>query len=253
MNEIYDEEHKQDDERLGEPVSVRELAEGVMARIAARQAAGEIQPPPPPDATAEDRAAHDRRVMRLLDRKVPRDAAEVIAGGTLRETKAIEHARAFMAGPPGVMILTGGVGCGKTMAMSWCVAQKSPDRYVGTNPNGRDGLWPPELQPRYLDASELLWLPRYSDKAAMAMQPLLQCSLLAIDDVGVAATEALAPIIDALVVQRTNSRLRTIMTTNMSLTSFIETFGERVRDRLRGSQPTGGYFGISGGSLRGQP
>jgi DNA replication protein DnaC len=240
-----------DAERLSREETPGDLARRVLEKYVARTEANGIVPPPAEDLSA----ARDARLRLLLGRKIRRGAAEIIVDGQLKETTALEHAKAFLEKPFGTLVLSGGKGCGKTVAASWAIAQRCPQRYVGDNPNGRDGCWPPDLHARFLDIGELARLAKYDGEKVI---PLLRdCWLLAIDDVGMeVADDRFAGFLDELIVKRHDDHLWTIMTTNLpalrmkgtSNDAFLPRYGVRIVDRIK---DRGGYAQIDEPSMRG--
>jgi DNA replication protein DnaC len=152
-----------------------------------------------------------------------------------------------MNGPPGTLALSGGVGCGKTVAAAWAVAQKAREKYLGSSPDGRGGIWPADLHPRFVDSGELLWIPQFGKESEAKLRPLRNCALLAIDDVG--TVDGVVRFVDAIVVTRHNNHLRTVVTTNLPAEQFHKLYGLRIRDRLRGSK-SGGFHEIDEKSMR---
>lgn len=228
----------------------------VEANIAEKEARGEPLGPPPPDAAAEQRG----QLARLADRHIPLRAARVLLGvaaggsgggdGPLDlETPSMQIMREFMRGEPGTIAISGGVGCGKTLAAAWAVSLKVKQRYYGSHPDGSDGRWPADLHPRFVDAARLARLPRFAGKgeAQAALGPYERCAVLAIDDVGMENDTGFVGILDSLIVTRHEDGLRTILTTNMPEADFTPVYGARVADRLAGS---GGYWELNEPSRR---
>jgi DNA replication protein DnaC len=236
-------------------VLVKRFCEQVEAKIVEREARGETIAPPSVDIAAEVRG----KLQRLADRQIPLRAARVIVGAAADgsdgdgpidlETPAMRLVRGFMTDKPGTIAIAGGVGCGKTLAAAWAVAQKVRDRYFGAHPDGRDGTWPADYHPRFIDAARLARLPRFAGKgeSAAALSPYERCSVLAIDDVGMENDVGFVGILDSLIVTRHEDGLRTILTTNMPSEEFDPRYGARVADRLKGS---GGYWELNEPSRR---
>lgn len=238
--------------RTGAEAPLTELMSEVVERISQRI---EDKPPPPlPDTSAEDRLTAMRV---LLGRNIPLDAVERIVDQKVADTPAVQFMRAFIAGTPGTIILSGGVGCGKTIAAGWGVAQRPHERYIGTHHDGVKGTWPAEYHPRFVDIAELMQLPRYGADATAALTPLKKCSILAIDDVGNETDDRNIVVaqLDGIIVSRHDNHLRTIITTNMPSELFAERYGLRVRSRVKGSASSegcgGGFFALGDVSLRG--
>lgn len=226
----------------------------VEKNIAEREARGETLEPPSVDTAAEVRG----KLQRMADRQIPLRSARVIIGvasdgsggdGPLDlDTPAMRCVREFMARKPGTIAIAGGVGCGKTLAAAWAVAQKVRERYFGSHPDGKDGTWPADYHPRFIDAARLARLPRFSGKgeSAAALAPYERCSVLAIDDIGMENDVGFVGILDSLIVTRHEDNLRTIITTNMPSEEFYPIYGPRVADRLKGS----GYWELNDPSRR---
>jgi DNA replication protein DnaC len=262
MTDDNDDEKKQiagDDEREHETKPLSELVAKVMkqveANIEAKETLGEPIVPPKEDAAEQEMRA---KLRRLADRGVPLRAARVIVGvngdgggdGPIDlRTPAMVVVRGFMAGPSGTIAISGGVGCGKTIAAAWAVAQKVRERYFGSHPDGRDGTWPSDYHPRFVDAARLARLPRFAGKgeSAAALAPFETCSVLAIDDVGHENDDFFVGLLDALIVTRHDNGLRTIITTNMDFVKFADVYKARVADRIDGGA---GFKELNGPSRR---
>jgi len=249
MSKDTDEKSTADDyARRAEAMPLGDLIREVTDRIGERIDAA----PPAPPPVDEEAKARERRLMLLLDRGIPLDAADIVASDNLRNTKAIGYVKDFMGDRAGTLVISGGVGSGKTVAAAWMVSQRTPDKYVGNSPDGRGGTWPAELHPRFRDVSELTMLPRWGDAVAETMRVLKRCSILAIDDVGneTDTDESFVGVLDALIVARHDNRLRTVLTTNLPVEKFFKRYGIRIRDRVRGA---GGFYGLGDApSMRGE-
>lgn len=226
-------------ERTAQPESLKDVVDRVMQKLEERRA----NAPAIEDTTALARQRErDDKIRYFVARGIPRDAAELIVDDALQDTPAVARARQFLDGPPGTLVISGGVGSGKTVAASWAVSQRPSSRSL--RPGGE---WPVELWPMFLDVGRLLRLPRYGQEANEAFRPLEECALLAIDDVGNEVGDIVGTL-DALVVARHAGKLRTILTTNTKVDEFRRRYGERVYDRIKGA---GAYCELADPSRRG--
>lgn len=153
----------------------------------------------------------------------------------LVDTEAMQHTRAWLDGDRPWLVLSGGVGSGKSLAASWAVLGTCPDRYDGPTSGvsiSRFDGWPVAMYPRFVATYELARLSAWDDD-----WPVLErCSILAIDDLGiehVGRSEALLAAIGALLDARYARELRTVITTNLGKPEFRERYGERTWSRLR--------------------
>lgn len=194
----------------------------------------------------------DRRISLHCARDIPLKAARVLVTG-VRATRAIGLVMKFMEGEPGTIVLSGGVGTGKSVAASWAVSGRVRERYFGSHPDGHDGTWPADYHPRFVDVAILSRLPRLPSFAKVDANsvwlPFMKCSVLAIDDVGMEPDKGFAAILDGLIVHRHDNETRTVITTNMDAKRFSSAYGERVCDRIRS---TGGYWELDEESMRGE-
>lgn len=173
------------------------------------------------------------------------------------DTDAVRKARAFMdeSNPRTLLVLSGGTGCGKTVAA--CVALDYATAY---DPYLRQRLVTPgETRPaqrfnspgRFVKAIDLV---RAGTFDGAFWESLEDASVLVIDDLGTEPLDekgwALANVA-ALLDGRYDSLRKTILTTNLPLTAFKARYcaadGGRLYDRLRES---GVYVELAGQSLR---
>lgn len=180
------------------------------------------------DAVEQKRREDELAAKRLVDRGVPARLVELVMGGGVTDTKAIQAARQFVESDRQFLVLAGGVGCGKTVAAALVVHQ---------------------LGGRFIDVSRLVRLSRYDDDQ---IRPYEECSLLAIDDLGMEYADtkgSFLATLDGLLNARYAAGLRTVITANLAWDAFRRRYGERIADRLKES---GRYVEISDQSMRGR-
>jgi DNA replication protein DnaC len=188
---------------------------------------------------------------RLMARGVPvKDFKRLIFTEFLSETEALGYARDWLAKDRSVgtlLVLAGGVGTGKTTAAAWLAAQDTPADFGWP---GSGVPWPPDLLPRFVDASEFAEVNRYD---GAQMDALRRCPLLAIDDLGTEFSDGAGSFLTTLgnvLSTRHRDCLRTVITTNLPAAEFLSRYGERLRDRLVES---GAFVELDGESLRRNP
>lgn len=177
---------------------------------------------------AVEAAESSARVHResLISRRIPLKDVDLICGGDLVETDAMRCAREFAKSASGILVLSGGRGCGKTTAMSWLCA---------------------ELGGLFLDVSRLARVSRYSDEQ---MSLLEERCFLGIDDLGMEFSDekgSFMATLDGLINARYSNLRPTCVTTNVNAQMFKTRYGERVADRIR---ECGRFVEISGESMR---
>lgn len=183
----------------------------------------------------------DKSILALIGKiGMPSRAREAVLGSLL-ETEAIKAA----TGAIDFLVLSGGPGCGKTVAAAaWMVA------YV------RDrSLWAPSdfspritgIEPVWITAAKLARWQRYDDEA---MRKLLRTPRLVVDDLGGEYLDKAgfyASLLDEIVNERQAEAKPTIMTTNLNAEAFKERYGARIVDRIREG---GRFFNCGDTSLR---
>jgi DNA replication protein DnaC len=202
-------------------------------------------------AEIEQQEAEDRRRVEEEERQerersrrwemevagIPRKDVERLAADELHRTKALEYAQAWYASGKKLLVLSGGVGIGKTTALGWLASREWPSpRYR------RPG------RVRFIEAFRLRRADRFDDKAMLEIEGV---AFLAIDDIGseYSASAAWPSFIDGLVNYRYAAELPTAMSTNLTAAQFKAAFGARVADRMR---EVGTFVEIAGESLRGR-
>lgn len=126
--------------------------------------------------------------------------------------------------PPTIVVLSGGVGCGKSCAAA---------------------LWAIEKGAKFITANELARVSPYDEKAT----DLAKIKALVIDDLG---CEYLDPKgfflshLDGLINDRYSNGRETVITTNLDAEGFRR-YGERILDRIR---EAGKFLKVGGQSMR---
>jgi hypothetical protein len=183
---------------------------------------------------------------RLDKMGVPRRVARALAPGVFRETPAIDVARAWLATGAGVLVLSGTVGSGKSVAAAWTL-ENNVETVKCRDP--RDDAWeviPRRRSGRWIAAADLV---EASDFDAGFWDPLRKAELLVIDEAGPERIDtkgrALANFSGLLRTRYDNAR-RTVITTNLPPAEWLRLYGDadggRLRDRLR---EAGADFGRS--------
>jgi len=170
----------------------------------------------------------DEEIESLVDRMPVPSRAKDAAKGKIEQTEAVKAS----LGSTDFLVLSGGPGCGKTVAaVAWVIA------YV------RDkALWSKDIcdQPRF-SAGGPIWvtaarLARWERYDEDAMRKLLSTPRLVIDDLGGEYLDKggfYASLLDEIVNERQSEGKPTIMTTNLNAEAFKVRYGERIADRIR--------------------
>lgn len=171
-------------------------------------------------------ATEQRRIRRAehIADGVPENVLHAVWDNKPIETSAIEALRVAMKGRT-IVVLSGGVGCGKTCAAGWWITQSRGD---------------------WISASALATLSPFDE----ASRERMHSPRLVIDDLGAEYLDAkgfLASLLDSLWDYRYSHRLPTVVTTNLTLKQFQARYSERIKDRLR---ECGDFVEVSGDSMR---
>jgi DNA replication protein DnaC len=147
------------------------------------------------------------------------------------ETEALKLLRAAWRQPenkrPGFIILSGGIGCGKTCAAT---------------------IWAIENRARFITAPELAKVSPYDGEGDW----IQQAAALVVDDLGTEYLDGKGFFLanfDALVNHRYSHRLPTVITTNLKVDEFRR-YGVRVVDRIR---EVGVFLSVNAPSMRRKP
>jgi DNA replication protein DnaC len=167
-----------------------------------------------------DRASreHRQRVVAAMSGRLTEQAeAAIVAGTGLADTVALTTVREWLAGVKPVLILSGGVGSGKSVAATWALAS-------------REGTFQAIRAVRLGSAWE-----RWSSDREDGVEALrLGVSMMLIDDLGQEPIEdrRTIPAIEEVFDSRQTTRQRTICTTNLSRDQMRERYSDRVISRL---------------------
>ena len=185
------------------------------------------------DEPKVDPAELARRREQFLPRAGVLRRVRKLLGGELVKTQALRRCEEFEGG---LLALSGGAGCGKTIAAAWWLGEMfDPEP------------WTTQSRVRFLSASGLEQLSRYDREE---MQDIRRCPALVIDDLG---TEYLdrkgqfVSLLDGLLDYRYADERDTIITTNLTAKEFRESYGERIADRIR---EWGSFVSVNEPSLR---
>lgn len=231
-----------DAERVEMNAAPREHAAGGAQLTRLAEAVGLVLPAALTSMTDEQWAEHDARIA--VERAAAQHTAEprtaaLIANGFPRRAieqaaiadaskSAIARVSGWLHAPEGVLVISGGNGCGKTVAAAWWAM-----RLAGVATFAR--------------AATFAASSRYDrdDRGA-----LLTASALVLDDLGAEYLDEKGSFLvdlDELIDVFHGDRKPVLITTNNTRDDFKKRYGARIADRIRES---GAFFGITDGSLR---
>lgn len=159
--------------------------------------------------------------------KTPRRHADPVQyGHHMQPTTPLAAVREWVGTDAGLLVLSGHVGTGKTLAAAWGLYEwwtTSAPRNPWGNRVLADGR-------HWVAAQHLARMAAWSQE----LSELEQRGMLVVDDIGEedATPKALA-IVSGLLTARISEGLRTIITTNLDGATFRARYGERLIDRLR--------------------
>lgn len=179
-------------------------------------------------AANQTRAEMARRAGRLSEAGVPpyliqKLAEPILDTGPFGAAK--EHGQKL------ILVLAGGVGCGKTIAAIWLIGE------AATN---HDSVL-------YLSSAALARWDRYSQEE---MGKLFAPRLLVIDDVGSEFRDekgAFVSLLEDVINTRCLNGRRTVITTNMSADKFKVRYEDRIASRV---SEFGAFFEFDGADMR---
>lgn len=152
------------------------------------------------------------------------------------KTEALEAAIAWWDSKKSWLVLSGGVGTGKTIAACWLLNRAS-----------RDWQWDEVRRGLFVRATELV-RPAMTPQAQDKLEKCYRVNVLAIDDLGVESLSefGLAQLLD-LLTHRHSAMLRTVITTNLTVDELKTRLGLRIIDRIK---QDGEVVVLTGKSLR---
>jgi hypothetical protein len=176
-------------------------------------------------ALEEQRGARRQMRSRLTIAGVPERVLVVAFDREPLETEAIKALRDALGKRPTIVVLSGGVGCGKSCAAAWWLGQHGGD---------------------WISAGDLSKISPYEGGGT----DRLRSQRLVLDDLGVEYLDAkgfLQATLDGVIDHRYANMLPTVITTNLSAAEFKARYGKRVEDRIR---EAGAFVVITSPSLR---
>lgn len=189
------------------------------------------------EAAAAERKRDARRALLARERvSFPEELEDaLVSGGDLKQTKALQAVQRWLdAGDvPATLVLSGGTGCGKTVAAAWGLVRCG-------------GRW------RTAQALCRLFAAQFGEQLE-EQEGVVDCRLLVIDDLGTEHdAQRMGEVLLEVIDQRQNaSRTRTIISTNLSRKDFAARYSsERIASRF--AHPAGRVAWVSdqGADLR---
>ena len=224
---------------MSEPKTAGELASKWLAQCHHL----ELLPDPDPEEVARKEAEQkladqvEERRSKLMSavngRGLPLRHAQQLLFGHVEDSEALRRVADWMAKqiPGSVLVVSGGVGSGKTLAAAKAVLEGPPRDFLGRP-------WDAVRKPRFVDASYLHQLGLFDRDT----DPIHICSVLAVDDVGTEYQDDKGVgrvILDRLVNTRYVGAGWTVITTNLSAAQFAKRYGERIMSRLKREEGCG--------------
>lgn len=163
-----------------------------------------------------------RQVMEEYGARVPAETADAFVKASLRPTKALQATREYLQSSEAFLLLSGGVGAGKTLASLWALSEVSG--LLVRSPDLGPALDPWKGDPDRIETFRPSW-PR----------------LVVLDDLGVERTEdarwgsCFDELIDCRQGKIGGFQLRTIISTNLTPEQIKARYSERARSRIRAS------------------
>ena len=184
------------------PARENERAKGWQAEVDQREA-------------DQRRAERERRLDRARDCRLTASMRLAIESGGLADTEALRGVRRWAASGRPLLILAGGVGCGKSVAAAWLIAE------VG------GGVWLPAEQGCRIFAASYGQQFNTAERAR-------DCPLLVLDDVGTEFDPLrMQHVLTELLEARKSAQHRTVITTNLAKGMMEQRYrSERLWSRM---------------------
>lgn len=174
------------------------------------------------------RKLREETLSRVRECGVRRRAFEAATSPALEETDALRHVRELTG--PGIWLLAGGVGCGKTVAATWWLIERARNVF-----------------PLFITAEKLEAAGRYDDVVRAQWE---NATAIVLDDLGVEYADQkghFGVVFEALIDHVCGEMRQMIITTNLQGGEFVARYGERIASRIR---EAGGFLGCAGHDRR---
>lgn len=157
-------------------------------------------------------------------------------------------------GSEGMLVLSGKVGCGKTVAAAKWILDYVMDkeRWKATRVRGRDDE---TIDYKFTFFGSALWsssskISRIDHYSESEISDYKRCDRLVIDDLSAEYMDVKGfylALLDEIINERYANKKGTVLTTNCDVVGFKEKYGERIVDRIR---EAGRFFGCGNESMR---
>ena len=167
----------------------------------------------------------------------------ICAPGGVKKTPAVETVETWLKGELKALVLLGGVGCGKSLAAAWAIANNLVAYEVFRY---RTGDLPTDWRFRsafFVQAQDLAWPRDAFEDTLPVLKRAKNCSLLVVDDCGTENGDGERGLDAVLRVRLDGEGRRTILTSNLPegsektkpATGFRGRYGRRLLSRILGS------------------
>ncbi|MBN2573564.1 MAG: ATP-binding protein [Deltaproteobacteria bacterium] len=179
---------------------------------------------------------------------LPSRAVELALAGDLQETVALAAVR----GAADMLVLSGGVGTGKTVAaVAWLAEYiRDPAQWSAFGDDYQSAPYYRGGSLVWTTAADLARMDHYSQEA---FDRVAKARRLVVDDLGAEYSDGkgfFGSLLDELVDARYSGLRPTVITTNLDAPAFAARYGARVVDRVR---EAGRFVGCGSESLRKRP
>lgn len=164
---------------------------------------------------------------------VPAEDILALRAPRLDESVALAAAKRFLGAPQQAalrfLLLSGGVGVGKTLAASYVVRDEA--RRFDWNGQASGGVAVEPIQ--FVRAGELTRIDSRDRLDTQRLDGMAKCRLLVVDDAGDEGGPIGRGALAETLLRRDAGARRTVITTNLTLEKFAEIYGGALVDRIR--------------------
>jgi DNA replication protein DnaC len=188
---------------------------------------------PNPQVLEETPEELEARTRAFLTRAgAQKEEIDTVLNGAMKHTEALKAVEKFYASPARTLLLSGGVGCGKTVAaVEWLrIVATERVRYGNAGEFAVDRF---SDSAKFIQVHHLARYGYFGDRAEKAFDAATRVKFLVLDDLGAEySADGWSAQLDSILGYRVSAQFKTVITTNLDA-DRLSRYGGRITSRLQ--------------------